>query len=104
MNSSVSYERQGEIALITLNNPPVNALGQAAREGLLRALHQGQIDTQAKVLVLLLAAAACWYSVRPHSMTAFWSLSVAPAVRRVLPSPKMSSSVARRGAKVIWFM
>ncbi|XKU41243.1 3-hydroxyacyl-CoA dehydrogenase NAD-binding domain-containing protein [Pseudomonas [fluorescens] ATCC 17400] len=55
MNSSVSYERQGEIALITLNNPPVNALGQAEREGLLRALHQGQIDTQAKVLVLLCA-------------------------------------------------
>lgn len=53
MNSSVNYERQGEVALITLNNPPVNALGQAQREGLLRALHQAQIDTQAKVLVLL---------------------------------------------------
>lgn len=53
MNSSVNYERQGEIALITLSNPPVNALGQAQREGLLRALHQAHIDTQAKVLVLL---------------------------------------------------
>lgn len=53
MNSSVNYERQGEVALITLSNPPVNALGQAQREGLLRALHQAQIDTQAKVLVLL---------------------------------------------------
>ncbi|WP_314387651.1 3-hydroxyacyl-CoA dehydrogenase NAD-binding domain-containing protein [Pseudomonas brenneri] len=56
MNSSVNYERQGEVALITLNNPPVNALGQAQREGLLRALHQAQIDTQAKVLVLLCSA------------------------------------------------
>jgi len=53
MNSSVSYERQGRMALITLNNPPVNALGQAQRQGLLDALHEAQSDTQADVLVLL---------------------------------------------------
>jgi len=53
MNSSVNYERQDQIALITLKNPPVNALGQAQREGLLRAFHTAQSDSQVKVLVLL---------------------------------------------------
>ncbi|WP_166366477.1 3-hydroxyacyl-CoA dehydrogenase NAD-binding domain-containing protein [Pseudomonas akapageensis] len=53
MNSSVTYERQGEIALITVNNPPVNALGHSVREGLLHALQEAQGDAQVRALVLL---------------------------------------------------
>ena len=53
MNSSVLYERQGEIALITVDNPPVNALGQSVRKGLLDALYEAQGDAQVRALVLL---------------------------------------------------
>lgn len=52
MNSSVSYERQGQIALITLSNPPVNALGHAQREGLLCALNEAQRDAVTVVVLL----------------------------------------------------
>jgi 3-hydroxyacyl-CoA dehydrogenase len=34
----VTLEREGEIALIRIDNPPVNAAGQAVREGLIRAV------------------------------------------------------------------
>ncbi|MDC0661205.1 3-hydroxyacyl-CoA dehydrogenase NAD-binding domain-containing protein [Marinobacter sp. SS21] len=53
MSEVVSYRRQGVIGVITVNYPPVNALGHAVRSGLLAALEQGQADADAKVLLLL---------------------------------------------------
>lgn len=53
MNSSVIYECHGEIALITVSSPPVNALGQSVREGLIHALHEAQGDARVRALVLL---------------------------------------------------
>ncbi|MCC6001888.1 MAG: enoyl-CoA hydratase/isomerase family protein [Pararhodobacter sp.] len=38
MTSPVTYETEGEIALIRIDNPPVNAAGQAVRAGLEQAL------------------------------------------------------------------
>ncbi len=49
----VSYSRQGDIGVITVNCPPVNALGHAVRSGLLAAIEQGQADAEAKVLLLV---------------------------------------------------
>ena len=34
MSDVVTLERQGAIAVVRVNNPPVNALGIAVREGL----------------------------------------------------------------------
>ncbi|TWB64313.1 3-hydroxyacyl-CoA dehydrogenase NAD-binding domain-containing protein [Nitrospirillum viridazoti] len=51
----VRYERQGRTGTITVSQPPVNALGQAVRAGLLRALASGQADGEADLLVLLAA-------------------------------------------------
>ncbi|TWB83049.1 3-hydroxyacyl-CoA dehydrogenase [Nitrospirillum amazonense] len=51
----VRYQRQGRTGIITVNQPPVNALGQAVRAGLLRALGLGQADGEADLLVLLAA-------------------------------------------------
>src|SRR5690606_6500130 len=45
-------EVQGAIALITVNNPPVNALGQAVREGLLRAFQRAEADQQVRFVAL----------------------------------------------------
>lgn len=50
---SVHYQRHGEVGVISIANPPVNALGQAVRSGLLSALEEGIADSQAKALVLL---------------------------------------------------
>lgn len=55
MNSPVSISVKDNIAVITVNNPPVNALSQQVREGLIDALVQinGQEDVQAAVLICL---------------------------------------------------
>jgi len=53
MTDVVRLERQGEIALITVNNPPVNALGQAVRQGLLQAFQRAEADEQVRAVVLV---------------------------------------------------
>ncbi|MCC5884049.1 MAG: enoyl-CoA hydratase/isomerase family protein [Halomonas sp.] len=53
MTTPVTYQRHDDIGVITIDNPPVNALGQAVRQGLLDAVAQGSEDHAARVLVLL---------------------------------------------------
>ncbi|MCE8015194.1 enoyl-CoA hydratase/isomerase family protein [Halomonas sp. MCCC 1A17488] len=53
MTSPVTYQRHDEIGVIIIDNPPVNALGQAVRQGVMEAVSQGNDDPQAQVLVLL---------------------------------------------------
>lgn len=50
---SVHYQRHGEVGVISITNPPVNALSQAVRSGLLSALEEGIADQQAKVLMVM---------------------------------------------------
>lgn len=52
-NAPVSYTLEGEIALIAVDNPPVNALSQAVRAGLQEAIERFEADTAAKVAVIL---------------------------------------------------
>lgn len=52
MSSPVSYELVGSIGVITVNNPPVNALSHAVREGLLDAITRAQSDASEAVLLL----------------------------------------------------
>ena len=54
MSSVVSYELIDTIGVITVNNPPVNALSQALRQGLLDAITAAQKDAS-EALVLLCA-------------------------------------------------
>ena len=52
MTHSVSYTRDGDIGVITVNNPPVNALSQHVRQGLLDSFRQAASDdTVATVLI-----------------------------------------------------
>ena len=39
-SNPVSWQAQDDVLLITINNPPVNALGHAVRVGLIAAIHQ----------------------------------------------------------------
>src|SRR5690606_5261593 len=53
MSQVVSYQRQGQVGVITVNYPPVNALSHAVRAGLQDALQKGESDSDAKVLLLV---------------------------------------------------
>jgi 3-hydroxyacyl-CoA dehydrogenase len=49
----VGYERRGAVGVITVDNPPVNALSRAVRQGLVDALMQGLGDGDAKAIVVI---------------------------------------------------
>ncbi len=55
MSTPVSYEREGDIAVITIDSPPVNAMGHAVRAGTVAAIEQAEADAQAKAVVLICA-------------------------------------------------
>lgn len=52
MNDVVNYVIDDGVAVITVNNPPVNALSQAVRQGLLDAIRSAQGDDCQAVLIL----------------------------------------------------
>jgi len=49
---SASYEVKGGVAVITLNNPPVNGLGHATRTGIFDGLKKGMADNAVKAIVI----------------------------------------------------
>jgi 3-hydroxyacyl-CoA dehydrogenase len=52
MTSPITTQRHGDILIVTSNNPPVNALGHAVREGLVKAIEQADSDDQVKAVVI----------------------------------------------------
>ena len=53
MSESVSLTKAGEIAVITIDNPPVNALSAKVAEGIRAALEAAQNDLSVKAIVLI---------------------------------------------------
>ena len=53
MSQTVYLSRQGETALIEIDNPPVNALSQSVRAGLLDAVKQAEADPSIKVIAVM---------------------------------------------------
>ncbi len=53
MNDFVIYKRHGNVGVVTINNPPVNALGFGVRSGLVEGLKAGNADSDAGILVLI---------------------------------------------------
>lgn len=51
MSQVVSYELHGNIGVISVNNPPVNALAQVVREGILNAVIQAQGDASEAIVL-----------------------------------------------------
>ncbi|MET0335834.1 MAG: 3-hydroxyacyl-CoA dehydrogenase NAD-binding domain-containing protein [Rhizobacter sp.] len=49
---SASYELRGSVAVITLNNPPVNGLGLATRVGITQGLEKAEADAAVKAIVI----------------------------------------------------
>ncbi len=48
----VNYERIDELGVITISNPPVNALSHGVRSGILEAINQAQADDSRAILIL----------------------------------------------------
>ena len=53
MSDVVGYEVEGRIAVLTIDNPPVNALGLAVREGIVARMEQAAGDDAADAIVLI---------------------------------------------------
>ncbi len=49
---STQYQMHGDVAVITLNNPPVNGLGFATRQGITEGLAQANADAAVKAIVI----------------------------------------------------
>ena len=48
----ISTSRHGDVLIVTSNNPPVNALGAAVRQGLVAAIEEAQGDQAIKAVVI----------------------------------------------------
>ncbi|MBT7952452.1 MAG: 3-hydroxyacyl-CoA dehydrogenase, partial [Gammaproteobacteria bacterium] len=55
MSDVVSYELVDNIAVISIDNPPVNAMGHAVRQGTWDAIDKFTSDEEAKAAVLICA-------------------------------------------------
>lgn len=56
--SVVELKQDGDILLVTINNPPVNALGAAVRQGLVVAMEQADANAAVKAVVIVGAGKA----------------------------------------------
>src|SRR5712691_11097042 len=53
MSDLVTFEKQGQVGVITVNNPPVNALSQGVRQGLTDAIAKGVADPGVTAMVII---------------------------------------------------
>ncbi|HYI64102.1 MAG TPA: 3-hydroxyacyl-CoA dehydrogenase NAD-binding domain-containing protein [Allosphingosinicella sp.] len=51
--SPISTKKHGDVLIVTSNNPPVNALGIAVREGLVKAIGEADGDEAVKAVVII---------------------------------------------------
>ena len=58
MSEAARYSLRDGVAVITLNNPPVNGLGNALRAGIMDALKKAAADAQVKAVVIIGSAKA----------------------------------------------
>ncbi|MEO8547978.1 MAG: 3-hydroxyacyl-CoA dehydrogenase NAD-binding domain-containing protein [Sphingomicrobium sp.] len=52
MTNPISTKRHGDVLIVTSNNPPVNALGAAVRQGLVAAIEEAEVDDAVKAVVI----------------------------------------------------
>ncbi|HEX6073342.1 MAG TPA: enoyl-CoA hydratase-related protein, partial [Sphingomicrobium sp.] len=50
--SPISTQKHGDVLMILSNNPPVNALGHAVRQGLVAAIDEAERDDSVKAVVI----------------------------------------------------
>ena len=55
INSVADLSIDGEVAVVTINSPPVNALSQAVRDGLKRGVEAAEANGAVKAIVIICA-------------------------------------------------
>jgi len=63
--SSTYYAQHGGVAVIRLDNPPVNGLGHAVRAGIVEGLRKAEADPAVRAVILIGSERA--FSGRPPS-------------------------------------
>lgn len=58
MTDMIAYERHGNIAVLRLQNPPVNALSHAVRSGLMACMEKAESDPEVRAVLLVGAGRA----------------------------------------------
>ena len=53
MNTLVRLERDRDVAVVTIDNPPVNALSPGVPEGLKAAIEQANADTEVRAIIVI---------------------------------------------------
>ena len=61
MNEVVKLERHDVIGIVTVNNPPVNALSAAVRGGILDCMKKAIADPEVKAIVLTSGSAIAFF-------------------------------------------
>ena len=102
MSDVVQFEKRGRIGVIAVDNPPVNALGQAVRQGLIDALAKALADAEVQAIVLIgkgrtfVAGADISEFGKPHKAPSFTDGD--RALRRQPEARSSPPSTARRSA------
>jgi 3-hydroxyacyl-CoA dehydrogenase len=81
LTKSVDLERRGRVAVITVNNPPVNALSQHVRQGLRDGVTQAVADSGVSAIVITCAGRTF---IAGADITEFGKPPQAPSLHEVL--------------------
>ena len=53
MPGAVEFSKKGAVGVLTIKNPPVNALSAAVRDGLMAGIRQGNADNEVRAMVIV---------------------------------------------------
>src|SRR5438477_11452171 len=81
ISKSVDLARQGRVAVLTVNNPPVNALSQHVRQGLRDGVTQAVADSGVAAIVITCAGRTF---IAGADITEFGKAPQAPSLHEVL--------------------
>ncbi|MFQ5566785.1 MAG: enoyl-CoA hydratase-related protein, partial [Paracoccaceae bacterium] len=81
MTDLVRYALEGNVAVITVDNPPVNALGTGVRSGLMEAIERAIADPEAEAIALVCAGRTFFAGA---DISEFGKPPVPPVLREVL--------------------
>jgi len=88
ITQSVDLDRRGRVAVLTVNNPPVNALSQHVRQGLRDGLKQAAADSAVSAIVIVCAGRTF---IAGADITEFGKPPAAPGLHEVLDMIESSS-------------
>ena len=104
INAVTDYALDGDVGVITLNSPPVNALSAGVRDGLSEGMQTALADAGAKAIVIICEGRTF---IAGADITEFGGASRrapasttprTPCSRTARPSPSSPPSMARRSA------